>query len=218
MSAAAPSPLEAAVAAAARLSFDATFSPLDVAARRGGGDFLAAHLLHASLAQAPGGLERYELSLRADGLALAARARLGRASCGHPAFVHGGALAALLDDAMGTLVAASPHGAGVTASLTVDYRAPTPAGAELRVLVGVDAVETGKSGAKKLFLVARIEAAGDAGAAGGGGAAGGAEGGAEGGAGGSGGAAAAPAPPLVYAVARALFIVRPKAAPVFAAQ
>jgi len=51
---------------------------------------------------------------------------LGRDLCGHEGVVHGGMLAALLDEALGrTGVLSLPDGIGFTASMTIDYRAPT---------------------------------------------------------------------------------------------
>ena len=145
---AAPSPLALAAALPA-----ADFSPLDLS-----GYALSHHLLHEALAGAEK-LERYELALARDRQSLRAAVRLGRKACGHPTWVHGGAIASVFDDAMGTLFLASGAGSGFTGNLNVDYRAPLPAGAELRLVAAVERAETGKSGARKVFLVSRLEAA-----------------------------------------------------------
>ena len=51
---------------------------------------------------------------------------LGRDLCGHDGIVHGGMLAALLDEALGrTGVLSLPGGVGFTASMTVEYRSQT---------------------------------------------------------------------------------------------
>lgn len=49
----------------------------------------------------------------------------GRDLCGHPGIVHGGFLATVLDEGLARVAfAALPSGVGVTASLTVNYKAP----------------------------------------------------------------------------------------------
>lgn len=59
-----------------------------------------------------------------------ARMRFGREHQGPPGFVHGGLLATLLDEAMGTVPF---NGAGIrfTADMTVRYRRPTPIDTDL---------------------------------------------------------------------------------------
>ena len=73
------------------------------------------------------------------------------AACGHPHIVHGGAIASLLDDAFGSLFFACRIGNGFTANLNVDYRAPMPAGCDIRIETWVDRVE-----GRKVFLVGRV--------------------------------------------------------------
>ena len=126
------------------------------------------HLLHTALAGA-GKLERYELYVsepsatsgdaRRSALAVA---RLGPQACGHPQVVHGGAIAALLDDVFGCAFFASSMGQGFTANLTVDYRKPLRPGRTVHVRAAVERVEPSSSGrAKKVFLVGRITDAED---------------------------------------------------------
>jgi acyl-coenzyme A thioesterase PaaI-like protein len=129
------------------------FSPIDLSSY-----VLTHHLLHEALA-GDEKLERYELHISADKRSLRADVRLGPKACGHPRWIHGGAIASVFDDAMGTLFLSSSEGTGFTANLNVDYRSPVPEGTELRVLAFIDRVETGKSGARKVFLSARMEAA-----------------------------------------------------------
>lgn len=51
---------------------------------------------------------------------------LGRDLCGHAGIVHGGMVAALLDEGLGRAgVLNTPEKVGFTASMTVEYRAPT---------------------------------------------------------------------------------------------
>lgn len=53
---------------------------------------------------------------------------LGSDICGHPGIIHGGLLAALLDEGLARCCfAALPGKVGVTANLNVDYRHPAPA-------------------------------------------------------------------------------------------
>jgi acyl-coenzyme A thioesterase PaaI-like protein len=53
---------------------------------------------------------------------------LGRSLCGHPGIIHGGLLATLLDEGLArTCFNALPNKVGMTATLTVDYRAPVVA-------------------------------------------------------------------------------------------
>jgi acyl-coenzyme A thioesterase PaaI-like protein len=53
---------------------------------------------------------------------------LGRGLCGHDGIIHGGLLATLLDESLGrTAIHNLPERVGVTAQLTLKYRAPTMA-------------------------------------------------------------------------------------------
>jgi len=53
---------------------------------------------------------------------------VGRGLCGHDGIVHGGLLATLLDEGLGrTAIKSLPDQVGVTAYLSIDYRAPTKA-------------------------------------------------------------------------------------------
>jgi acyl-coenzyme A thioesterase PaaI-like protein len=69
---------------------------------------------------------------------------LGRRVCGHPGIVHGGVTALLLDEAFGqaywTFVWPT-RGKGFTANLTVDYKAPVPAGEWISTSVELLSVE-----------------------------------------------------------------------------
>lgn len=72
--------------------------------------------------------------------------------CGHPAIIHGGALATVFDDAFGTLCIASRFGKGFAANLSVDYRRPVPAGSNLTLDATIDRVDVSRSGSKKIFF------------------------------------------------------------------
>ena len=118
------------------------------------------HLLHGALKGA-GRVERYELSLSDETPPrLLAAARLGDKSCGHPLFLHGGVIAALLDDCMGMLFLSLGKGTGFTANLSVDYRNPIPHGTELHVTAALERTEVSqKSGATKVYLRAEVRGA-----------------------------------------------------------
>ena len=83
----------------------------------------------------------------------------GGGVCGHPGFVHGGALAAALDESFGVgyyVLAHLPLGfgqrRGFTANLTVDYRAPVPSGTAARVQVEL----AGPVDGRKVYLKASM--------------------------------------------------------------
>ena len=69
---------------------------------------------------------------------------LGRRVCGHPGIVHGGVSALILDEMFGQAywaAFAKERGPGFTANLSVDYKAPAPAGRWLCCTVAVVAEE-----------------------------------------------------------------------------
>ncbi|KAJ7221266.1 HotDog domain-containing protein [Mycena pura] len=66
--------------------------------------------------------------VRRDERAAVVFVHLGRGLCGHDGIVHGGLLATLLDEALGRNAAVNlPEKVGVTATLSVKYKAPTRA-------------------------------------------------------------------------------------------
>ena len=80
-------------------------------------------------------------------------AYLGEFICGFPGFIHGGLLATLLDEALGTCTfPALPNKLGMTASLTLNYRAPTKAGQYIVVKAKVT-----KSEGRKAWAEGHIE-------------------------------------------------------------
>ncbi|PQE08013.1 thioesterase superfamily protein [Rutstroemia sp. NJR-2017a BVV2] len=67
--------------------------------------------------------------LEAGGKSLVSISYLGEDLCGHPNIVHGGFLATMLDEGLGRCCfGALPNKIGMTATLKVDYKAPTMAG------------------------------------------------------------------------------------------
>ena len=124
------------------------------------------HLLHSALA-GEGKLEQYDLYVSEPQEGTGTRsalavARLGSRACGHPTFVHGGAIAALLDDVFGCAFFASSLGTGFTANLTVDYRRPLPPDTLVHVRAAVERTEMSSSGrSKKVFLVGSLVDAAD---------------------------------------------------------
>jgi acyl-coenzyme A thioesterase PaaI-like protein len=90
------------------------------------------------------------------------RARLGLAYVGPPGTVHGGWVTAMLDDALGLACVAGGHG-GFTASLTVNFRRPTPLGADLELvarMVELDGRKGWAEGAIKVNGVVTADARG----------------------------------------------------------
>lgn len=78
---------------------------------------------------------------------------LGSDLCGHPGVVHGGVLATLLDEGLARCCfEALPHRVAMTASLTVDYRAPAPAGSYV-----VLRAQTTKVEGRKAWVEGRVE-------------------------------------------------------------
>lgn len=80
------------------------------------------------------------LRMRIDGDRVHGTVCLDRRHEGAPGFAHGGAIAAALDDLLGTVLILLEQPA-VTASLTVDYRAPAILGRELSLTGWAVAVE-----------------------------------------------------------------------------
>ena len=78
---------------------------------------------------------------------------LGTDLCGHVGIVHGGMLATMLDEGLARCSFASlPNQIGVTASLTVNFRKPVPAGSFV-----VLKAETTKIEGRKVWVKGRIE-------------------------------------------------------------
>jgi acyl-coenzyme A thioesterase PaaI-like protein len=154
-----PPPPAAAAGAAPAAAWRPLNRPAELEQLRGSAA-LEGHLLYASLRGAAGGLEQYDLTLSPDGARLRALVTLGDRTCGHPSIVHGGALAAVLDDAFGTLFMHSGVGSGFTANLSVDYVRPVPARLPLELAVERLRIEPSKSGASlKVFLQAVVRGA-----------------------------------------------------------
>jgi uncharacterized protein (TIGR00369 family) len=74
-----------------------------------------------------------------DGDAVVSHTSLGLEYAGYRNFVHGGVIAAILDEAMGWALLHLRGRYGVTRSLTVDYRRPVRVASPLTVRAGVDA-------------------------------------------------------------------------------
>jgi 3'-phosphoadenosine 5'-phosphosulfate synthase len=92
-----------------------------------------------------------------EGEHLVSMSYLGTDLCGHVGIVHGGLLATLLDEGLARCgFAALPNKIGVTASLTVNYKKPTPAGSFV-----VLKAETTKVEGRKVWVKGRIELLGE---------------------------------------------------------
>ncbi|KAJ3204679.1 hypothetical protein HDU67_009358, partial [Dinochytrium kinnereticum] len=75
--------------------------------------------------------------------------RLGDKICGHSGLVHGGMIAALFDDFMGSVFFTNAQGAytGFTANLTIDYRYPVPAPSTVILILWIESHE-----GRKVFI------------------------------------------------------------------
>lgn len=89
----------------------------------------------------------------AGGKSLVSISYLGEDLCGHPTIVHGGFLATILDEGLARCCfGALPNKIGMTATLTVNYRAPTPADTFV-----VLRAKTTKVEGRKAWVEGRIE-------------------------------------------------------------
>ena len=78
---------------------------------------------------------------------------LGKDLCGHPGIIHGGLLATILDEGMARCCfAALPNKVGMTASLTMDYRAPLASNSYVCLKATTTKVE-----GRKAWVEGRIE-------------------------------------------------------------
>jgi acyl-coenzyme A thioesterase PaaI-like protein len=73
-----------------------------------------------------------------DGDAVVSHTSLGLEYAGYRSFIHGGVIAAILDEAMGWALLHLRGRYGVTRSMTVDYRRPVRVASRLTVRAGVD--------------------------------------------------------------------------------
>lgn len=92
------------------------------------------------------------LQLRLEGPTLVGEVRFGSAYEGPPGSVHGGIVAAAFDEVLGATQAMSGR-PGMTGTLTVRYRSPTPLHTDVRFEAVLDRVE-----GRKLFCSARLVA------------------------------------------------------------
>ena len=90
------------------------------------------------------------LKLRIQGARILGSVRFDRRQEGAPGFAHGGAVATVLDDALGTVLILVERPA-VTANLNVDFRAPAFLGRELSVEARCERID-----GRKLHLVGRL--------------------------------------------------------------
>lgn len=94
------------------------------------------------------------LRLRIEGERVVGRVEFDRRQEGAPGFAHGGAVATVLDDALGSVLIVVGRPA-VTAKLDIDFRAPAFLGRELEVEAWCDRIE-----GRKLHLAGRVSEAG----------------------------------------------------------
>ena len=99
-------------------------------------------------------IESYNVFRRPDESyenAIQAFIKFGDRVDGHPGIVHGGILSLLFDDALGFAYVALGVSMAFTANLTIDYRAPVPAGTSVKISVKLEQRE-----GRKLFFKAKM--------------------------------------------------------------
>ncbi len=100
-------------------------------------------------------IESYDVYRRLDGSIdqniIVAHVKLGNRIDGHPGVVHGGILSLIFDDVLGYGFEALGIKMAFTANLSVDYRAPVPAGTMIRVQAQLEHRE-----GRKLFWRAQM--------------------------------------------------------------
>jgi acyl-coenzyme A thioesterase PaaI-like protein len=91
----------------------------------------------------------------ADGTRVTGVVTFGSAFEGPPGCVHGGFLAAAFDEVLGFAQGLSGN-PGMTASLTIDYRSPTPLRQELRLVGDIDRID-----GRKIHVTGELRVAAD---------------------------------------------------------
>ncbi len=114
---------------------------------------LPAHQAHC-LGCGPDNPASMGLRLRVDGERVGGRVTFDRRQEGAPGYAHGGAIATVLDDALGSVLMVLGR-AAVTAKLEVDFRAPALIGQELELEAWCEREEE-----RKLHLKGRLQAEG----------------------------------------------------------
>ena len=131
---------------------DGSFEPMKIPSR---GE-LSSHAIFGTL-HGETMIERYDIWKRKKGVAdetnnvVIGHVQFGKNLDGHPTVVHGGILSLIFDDICGFAYEALGVSHAVTANLHIDYRAPVPAGTEVRVAVQLDTRE-----GRKLFWKAQM--------------------------------------------------------------
>ncbi|KAJ7235155.1 HotDog domain-containing protein [Mycena haematopus] len=113
-----------------------------------------ANKLTVGALRGPGKLALFPLArVRKDESAAVMFVHLGRGLCGHDGIVHGGMLATLLDEALGrNAIINLPEKVGVTATLSLKYKAPTRA--DQFVVIKTELVEVN---GRKARVAGRVE-------------------------------------------------------------
>ena len=115
------------------------------------------HSLTGGTLLGPGKIPVPPLVFLREGKDLVSISYLGTDLCGHVGIIHGGLLATLCDEGLARCgFSALPNKIGVTATLTVNYRNPAPAGSFV-----VLKAETTKVEGRKVWVKGRIELLGE---------------------------------------------------------
>jgi acyl-coenzyme A thioesterase PaaI-like protein len=93
-----------------------------------------------------------DVHFRIEGDHVVGRGRVGAAHNGPPGSVHGGHVAALMDELLGTACVATGQG-GFTGTLSIRYSSPTPLDTDLHLEGRVDRIE-----GRKIFAVGTLHA------------------------------------------------------------
>lgn len=111
------------------------------------------HSLTGGTLLGPGKIPVPPLVFVEEGKHVVSMSYLGTDLCGHVGIIHGGLLATLCDEGLARCgFSALPNKIGVTASLTVNYKNPAPAGSYV-----VLKAETIKTEGRKVWVKGRIE-------------------------------------------------------------
>ena len=111
------------------------------------------HSLTAGTLLGPGKIPVPPVVFCEEGKRLVSVSYLGTDLCGHVGIIHGGLLATLSDEGLARCgFSALPNKIGVTASLTINYKKPAPAGSFV-----VLKAETTKVEGRKVWVKGRIE-------------------------------------------------------------
>ncbi|TPX77435.1 hypothetical protein CcCBS67573_g01318 [Chytriomyces confervae] len=112
-----------------------------------------AHLIRGNALYGPGRIEYSTIAFNPDRRAIVKVVRFGSKLTGHEGVLHGGCTAGFFDDAFGTLFFLEARGEfdGVTANLSINYRAPILTPAIVAFVLWIDRIE-----GRKVFMKGEV--------------------------------------------------------------